>query len=129
MCAHTPSHTHTHTHTHTHSYTHTYTHTHSTVNYRGSAGYGQDSIFSLPGKAGTQDVNDVQVLKSSALVATPHRPWGREIEGEAVLFIASVSVTGRCDVTLTASLPVLTTAILSLTERSKVGGGGGRGRW
>ena len=31
------------------------------VNYRGSTGYGQDGIFSLPGKIGTQDVNDVQV--------------------------------------------------------------------
>ena len=33
-----------------------------TVNYRGSTGFGQDSIYSLPGKVGTQDVLDVQVL-------------------------------------------------------------------
>ena len=31
------------------------------VNYRGSIGFGQDSIDSLPGNIGTQDVNDVQV--------------------------------------------------------------------
>ena len=31
------------------------------VNYRGSTGYGQDGVYSLPGKIGTQDVNDVQV--------------------------------------------------------------------
>ena len=31
------------------------------VNYRGSTGLGQDSIDSLPGKDGTQDVGDVHV--------------------------------------------------------------------
>ena len=31
------------------------------VNYRGSMGFGQESIYSLPGKVGTQDVQDVQV--------------------------------------------------------------------
>ena len=31
------------------------------VNYRGSSGFGQDSVKSLPGKVGTQDVQDVQV--------------------------------------------------------------------
>ena len=31
------------------------------VNYRGSSGFGQDSIDSLPGNIGTQDVKDVQV--------------------------------------------------------------------
>jgi acylaminoacyl-peptidase len=34
------------------------------VNYRGSAGFGQDSIDCLPGKVGTNDVNDVQVCKT-----------------------------------------------------------------
>jgi len=34
---------------------------HTVVNYRGSGGFGQDSIFSLPGKVGTQEVRDVQV--------------------------------------------------------------------
>ena len=33
------------------------------VNYRGSMGFGQDSIYSLPGKVGSQDVQDVQVSK------------------------------------------------------------------
>lgn len=31
------------------------------INYRGSTGFGQDSIDSLPGKIGTNDVNDCQV--------------------------------------------------------------------
>ena len=31
------------------------------VNYRGSTGLGQNSIDSLPGKDGTQDVGDVHV--------------------------------------------------------------------
>ncbi|KAM9476086.1 acylamino-acid-releasing enzyme-like [Clarias gariepinus] len=37
------------------------------VNYRGSIGYGQDSIFSLPGNVGTQDVKDVQFAVESIL--------------------------------------------------------------
>uniref|UniRef100_A0A3B4ZH63 acylaminoacyl-peptidase n=1 Tax=Stegastes partitus TaxID=144197 RepID=A0A3B4ZH63_9TELE len=37
------------------------------VNYRGSIGYGQDSILSLPGNAGTQDVKDVQFAVESVL--------------------------------------------------------------
>ena len=31
------------------------------VNYRGSLGFGQTSLHSLPGNVGTQDVQDVQV--------------------------------------------------------------------
>ncbi|XP_012681629.1 acylamino-acid-releasing enzyme [Clupea harengus] len=37
------------------------------VNYRGSTGFGQDSIYSLPGKVGTQDVLDVQFAVESVL--------------------------------------------------------------
>ncbi|XP_068997662.1 acylamino-acid-releasing enzyme isoform X1 [Embiotoca jacksoni] len=37
------------------------------VNYRGSLGYGQDSILSLPGNVGTQDVRDVQFAVESVL--------------------------------------------------------------
>lgn len=35
--------------------------TSSLVNYRGSTGFGQDSILSLIGQIGSQDVKDVQV--------------------------------------------------------------------
>ena len=31
------------------------------VNYRGSLGFGKDSIDSLPGRVGTQDIGDVHV--------------------------------------------------------------------
>jgi len=31
------------------------------VNYRGSPGFGQDGIDSLPGKVGTQEIEDVHV--------------------------------------------------------------------
>ena len=41
------------------------------VNYRGSAGYGQDGVFSLLGKVGTQDVNDVQVSGISLFPPPP----------------------------------------------------------
>lgn len=34
------------------------------INYRGSTGFGQNSIDSLPGKIGTNDVNDCQVLRT-----------------------------------------------------------------
>uniref|UniRef100_A0A3B4WAV9 acylaminoacyl-peptidase n=1 Tax=Seriola lalandi dorsalis TaxID=1841481 RepID=A0A3B4WAV9_SERLL len=37
------------------------------VNYRGSLGYGQDSILSLPGNVGNQDVKDVQFAVESVL--------------------------------------------------------------
>ncbi|XP_062441424.1 acylamino-acid-releasing enzyme [Rhea pennata] len=45
------------------------------VNYRGSLGFGQDSVASLPGNVGTQDVQDVQhcveqVLQEEALDST-----------------------------------------------------------
>lgn len=36
------------------------------VNYRGSTGFGQDSILSLPGNVGSQDVKDVQVAGTGA---------------------------------------------------------------
>ena len=31
------------------------------MNYRGSIGFGNDSVYSLPGNVGDQDVKDVQV--------------------------------------------------------------------
>ncbi|TNM87014.1 acylamino-acid-releasing enzyme [Takifugu rubripes] len=37
------------------------------VNYRGSLGYGQDSVLSLPGNVGSQDVKDVQFAVESVL--------------------------------------------------------------
>ncbi|XP_072538219.1 acylamino-acid-releasing enzyme isoform X1 [Salminus brasiliensis] len=37
------------------------------VNYRGSIGYGQDNILSLPGNIGSQDVKDVQFAVESVL--------------------------------------------------------------
>ncbi|XP_061909769.1 acylamino-acid-releasing enzyme-like isoform X1 [Entelurus aequoreus] len=37
------------------------------VNYRGSLGFGQDNILSLPGNVGTQDVKDVQFAVESVL--------------------------------------------------------------
>ncbi|KAJ8370838.1 hypothetical protein SKAU_G00108660 [Synaphobranchus kaupii] len=39
------------------------------VNYRGSIGYGQDSISSLPGRVGDQDVKDVQHAVESLIKA------------------------------------------------------------
>ncbi|XP_067448493.1 acylamino-acid-releasing enzyme isoform X1 [Thunnus thynnus] len=37
------------------------------VNYRGSIGFGQDNVLSLPGNVGTQDVKDVQFAVESVL--------------------------------------------------------------
>ncbi|XP_072305930.1 acylamino-acid-releasing enzyme isoform X2 [Eucyclogobius newberryi] len=37
------------------------------VNYRGSLGFGQDNVLSLPGNVGTQDVKDVQFAVESVL--------------------------------------------------------------
>lgn len=41
-----------------------------TVNYRGSTGFGQDSILSLIGQIGSQDVKDVQVPADTESGAT-----------------------------------------------------------
>lgn len=38
------------------------------MNYRGSLGYGQDNVLSLPGNIGTQDVKDVQVRMQQMLL-------------------------------------------------------------
>ncbi|XP_063961640.1 acylamino-acid-releasing enzyme-like isoform X2 [Lytechinus pictus] len=46
------------------------------VNYRGSTGFGQDSIYSLPGFVGTNDVRDVQTAVEAVLeegLADPER--------------------------------------------------------
>ena len=40
------------------------------VNYRGSIGFGQDSIGSLLGNIGTQDVLDVKVIYNISLSLT-----------------------------------------------------------
>ncbi|KAG7273133.1 hypothetical protein CRUP_005461 [Coryphaenoides rupestris] len=47
------------------------------VNYRGSIGYGQDSILSLPGNVGSQDVQDVHFAVTSVLN-------GEEFDGQKV---------------------------------------------
>ncbi|KAM4650959.1 acylamino-acid-releasing enzyme [Discoglossus pictus] len=44
------------------------------VNYRGSLGFGQDSILSLPGKVGDQDVKDVQLAVEQVLKEEPLDP-------------------------------------------------------
>ncbi|NWH26341.1 ACPH enzyme, partial [Grus americana] len=41
------------------------------VNYRGSLGFGQDSVVSLPGNVGTQDVRDVQLCVERVLQEEP----------------------------------------------------------
>lgn len=47
------------------------------VNYRGSTGFGQDSILSLPGNVGHQDVKDVQVAGLEGRLAGTwlHSAW------------------------------------------------------
>ncbi|KAM5148347.1 acylamino-acid-releasing enzyme [Mantella aurantiaca] len=44
------------------------------VNYRGSLGFGQDSVMSLPGKVGDQDVKDVQTAVLQVLQEEPIDP-------------------------------------------------------
>lgn len=44
------------------------------VNYRGSLGFGQDSVASLPGNVGTQDVKDVQFCMEEVLQKEPLDP-------------------------------------------------------
>ncbi|XP_077182123.1 acylamino-acid-releasing enzyme-like isoform X3 [Paroedura picta] len=44
------------------------------VNYRGSLGFGQDSVASLPGNVGTQDVKDVQFCMEQVLQKEPLDP-------------------------------------------------------
>ncbi|XP_053577103.1 acylamino-acid-releasing enzyme isoform X2 [Bombina bombina] len=44
------------------------------VNYRGSLGFGRDSILSLPGKVGDQDVKDVQMAVQQVLQEEPIDP-------------------------------------------------------
>lgn len=46
------------------------------MNYRGSTGFGQDSIFSLPGNVGYQDVKDVQVAEAGASEQAGGWSWG-----------------------------------------------------
>lgn len=46
-----------------------------TVNYRGSLGFGQDSVASLPGNVGTQDVHDVQVWPQHMVLGDPILLW------------------------------------------------------
>lgn len=53
------------------------------VNYRGSLGFGQDNIASLPGNVGSQDVQDVQVQAtrlSTTMQPAPLRSWGHNSE-------------------------------------------------
>uniref|UniRef100_A0A665V080 acylaminoacyl-peptidase n=1 Tax=Echeneis naucrates TaxID=173247 RepID=A0A665V080_ECHNA len=51
------------------------------VNYRGSTGYGQDSIFSLPGNVGSQDVKDVQFAVESVLKSGEFDPQRVAVSG------------------------------------------------
>ena len=47
------------------------------VNYRGSSGFGQKFVKSLPGNCGTLDVNDIQVnnLQQYTFNALHHVQW------------------------------------------------------
>ena len=52
------------------------------VNYRGSGGFGQESVFSLPGKIGGQEVRDVQVsLKFPNMAVMAVRVWVQSLHG------------------------------------------------
>lgn len=56
------------------------------VNYRGSGGFGQESVFSLPGKIGGQEVRDVQVslkFPNMAVMAVRKSPgvWVQSLHG------------------------------------------------
>lgn len=54
------------------------------VNFRGSTGYGEDSIKSLPNKVGDQDVKDVQVYIFSLLI--------KAIEIAKYMFLALIAL-------------------------------------
>lgn len=66
------------------------------VNYRGSLGYGQDNILSLPGNVGTQDVKDVQVrIKQISL--TEQQMLFKKDEYQVFQVKVSVAPTGKKD--------------------------------
>lgn len=76
--------------------------TNYSVNYRGSTGFGQDSIMSLIGQIGNQDVKDIQVGAAHPLVCS----------GDQVIVWVSVSrhlsvVSQRAVLTVLQSDPTL----------------------